>query len=620
MGQKLTERQQVTTSDNNDLIHVVRNNQSYQMKADLIGSTIINESSSGNWVKGGINWSGTGLTYNVWVNECAINSTVYNTLVSSQVTLSDGDATNPRIDKFVIEVNAFASPPTFEIKAVEGTPAASPVEPNINLVNQAEIGFRITAANETTDPVTQLETIYDENTGESAEWDNDSVPSGSNLDYATLPYQGTKSLYVPKVESEVAQWTNDSLLTYNGEDSLVFALRADLSTSAEFQVKLINTSNGFYFLKTLKYSDLNKFGGKTSEVNWQLIQVKLSEFAPNSKSNTQYDSIEITFVKTPILSLDWLHIQSDLEQPSDPNRFTELSDTPNSYSGQAGKSISVKSDETGLEFGDVSGGGTELIDEGNGDGLVTSGRDPSNFGNVGLNAVDLSIGSGASSTRGATGLRAVALGFRAQASGEDSFAWGYDAKATGDYSFATVNSTASGLTSIAMGGTCIASSSRSIAMGFEAVASNSQAVSIGESTTATGQASTSLGVETFARSKGELSAGRYGTDTANRAFNFGNGTSTGARADIMTGLQTGLVTVPQQTIALIDTDIKAVVTKEYGDDNYKLKAYTVGTLPSGTIGDEAYVTDALTPSYLTTAVGGGAVVCKVFFNGANWIT
>jgi len=357
MGQKLTERQQVTTSDNNDLIHVVRNNQSYQMKAELIGSTIINESSSGNWVKGGISWTGTGLTYNVWVNECAINSTVYNTLVSSQVTLSDGDATNPRIDKFVIEVNDFASPPTFEIKAVEGTPAASPVEPSINLVNQAEIGFRITSANETTDPVTQLETIYDENTGESAEWDNDSVPSGANLDYATSPYKGSKCLYVPNVIDSEVRWINDSLLTYNESDSLVFALRANLSTSSRFQIKLINSSNNTYFLRSFKASDLKRFGGSESEVDWQLLQIKLSDFAPSSRSNTQYDSIEIRFIKTPILSLDWLHIQSDLGQPTNPIKFTDLGDTPNNYSGQAGKVATVKSDETGLEFGNASGGG-----------------------------------------------------------------------------------------------------------------------------------------------------------------------------------------------------------------------------------------------------------------------
>jgi hypothetical protein len=52
----------------------------------------------------------------------------------------------------------------------------------------------------------------------------------------------------------------------------------------------------------------------------------------------------------------------------------------------------------------------------------------------------------------------------------------------------------------------------------------------------------------------------------------------------------------------------------------KLAQYTVATLPTGTQGDEAYVTDALTPTYLGVVVGGGAVVCKVFHNGTNWIT
>jgi hypothetical protein len=52
----------------------------------------------------------------------------------------------------------------------------------------------------------------------------------------------------------------------------------------------------------------------------------------------------------------------------------------------------------------------------------------------------------------------------------------------------------------------------------------------------------------------------------------------------------------------------------------KLAQYTVSTLPTGTQGDEAYVTDALTPTYLMPVVGGGAVVCKVFHNGSNWIT
>lgn len=50
-----------------------------------------------------------------------------------------------------------------------------------------------------------------------------------------------------------------------------------------------------------------------------------------------------------------------------------------------------------------------------------------------------------------------------------------------------------------------------------------------------------------------------------------------------------------------------------------LKSYTVATLPTGTQGDTAFVTDALAPTYLTAVVGGGAVVTPVFYDGTNWI-
>lgn len=51
----------------------------------------------------------------------------------------------------------------------------------------------------------------------------------------------------------------------------------------------------------------------------------------------------------------------------------------------------------------------------------------------------------------------------------------------------------------------------------------------------------------------------------------------------------------------------------------RLKGYTVGTLPTGTQGDTAFVTDALTPVSLATVVGGGSAVVKVFYDGTNWI-
>jgi len=50
--------------------------------------------------------------------------------------------------------------------------------------------------------------------------------------------------------------------------------------------------------------------------------------------------------------------------------------------------------------------------------------------------------------------------------------------------------------------------------------------------------------------------------------------------------------------------------------------YTVATLPNASLlgtGTSAFVTDALTPVVLSTVVGGGAAIVRVFSNGTNWI-
>lgn len=47
--------------------------------------------------------------------------------------------------------------------------------------------------------------------------------------------------------------------------------------------------------------------------------------------------------------------------------------------------------------------------------------------------------------------------------------------------------------------------------------------------------------------------------------------------------------------------------------------YTVATLPAGVVGMRAYVTNALTPTYGSAVVGGGAVTIPVFYNGTTWI-
>jgi len=47
-------------------------------------------------------------------------------------------------------------------------------------------------------------------------------------------------------------------------------------------------------------------------------------------------------------------------------------------------------------------------------------------------------------------------------------------------------------------------------------------------------------------------------------------------------------------------------------------AYTVATLPTGTVGHIARVTDASAPSVGSTVAGSGAAFALVVFNGTNW--
>jgi len=47
--------------------------------------------------------------------------------------------------------------------------------------------------------------------------------------------------------------------------------------------------------------------------------------------------------------------------------------------------------------------------------------------------------------------------------------------------------------------------------------------------------------------------------------------------------------------------------------------FTVSTLPTGVVGQRAYVTDASSPTFGATLTGGGAVVIPVFRNATVWV-
>jgi lysophospholipase L1-like esterase len=109
----------------------------------------------------------------------------------------------------------------------------------------------------------------------------------------------------------------------------------------------------------------------------------------------------------------------------------------------------------------------------------------------------------------------------------------------------------------------------------------------------------------------------FGTSTAATTFNIGNNataTATTKALNIGTGGASGSITnitLGSATAGATGTVISNVPVR--------LKGYTVATLPTGVVGNCAYVTDALAPTYNTTVVGGGAVTIKVFYNGTNWV-
>lgn len=96
-------------------------------------------------------------------------------------------------------------------------------------------------------------------------------------------------------------------------------------------------------------------------------------------------------------------------------------------------------------------------------------------------------------------------------------------------------------------------------------------------------------------------------------INSGSATTTDATTLYIKGPPTGTETITNRVTSMWVAD---GVSRFGGVIN--LMGYTVATLPTGQVGDMAYVTDALAPTYGATVVGGGAVVTPVFFDGTNW--
>ena len=265
-------------------------------------------------LKGGvIKVTGSNLTYLCWATSYIVNNVHYSTPVFSTVTLSDGDPTNGRIDVFIVRMTGT----TPSIVVLEGTPSGTPVKPVPDFLTEVEISFSTVLATATTDPNVVTELIYDEATGEPTEWDNTYLMSGGNLSDGTDPYQGSVSLSLPATLNDYVEWTNDALITFMTDATLVFAMRVPSlwKANSRLEVKLINSSSSDYWFFTLNSQNLRDQGFLTTSADWQQVVIGLGQMIPSNRSATQYDRIELTFVNSAITDLDWVNIQEGQTQP-----------------------------------------------------------------------------------------------------------------------------------------------------------------------------------------------------------------------------------------------------------------------------------------------------------------
>lgn len=167
--------------------------------------------------------------------------------------------------------------------------------------------------------------------------------------------------------------------------------------------------------------------------------------------------------------------------------------------------------------------GLEAIDEGNGFGWRLVGNNPDYYGNIGLNAVDLSYNSFDSTVRGATGAYSTAMGRSTEAIGEYAVAMGRSTEAQGNFSFAFGDeSEAQGDYSIAMGVDAFATANNAIAMGNDASATNNYAVALGRDALASGESSFATGNDTEASGSYSTALGRNTTASEPYSTALGN--------------------------------------------------------------------------------------------------
>ena len=294
------------------LIYTTSDNNYWYRSADttrwvLIATTTSNCAGT-QLISGSITWSGSGLVYDATDLDYYILCSRY-FANSTTLTLAVADPTYPRIDKFYADI-------TGAIGVITGTPATNPQEPQVNMLNQIDLGFVYIPAGSTVPAGTTQTVIYNEN----VEWTGTSDVPSVNFDYATNPYIGTVSTYLPNApNSSYVEWQSNGIdYLFSDAQYLKFWVRLNANFTVDplsfldvtFEYTDVTVSqtlavgNGDY---NMDYSLINQ---------WQLVSIPLTGI---TTYGTDFNSVHFVINSAPTsFQLDYVYLLETATIPPAP--------------------------------------------------------------------------------------------------------------------------------------------------------------------------------------------------------------------------------------------------------------------------------------------------------------
>lgn len=263
---------------------------------------------------------------------------------------------------------------------------------------------------------------------------------------------------------------------------------------------------------------------------------------------------------------------------------------------------------TGISItgGDGGSAAIEILDEGNGDGYIVSGSDRTKHGNVGFHSFDFTWSDDDSEPYGALANYTGAFGQYNAITGVAGFGAGYYNRVGGfsSASFGTENYNPDG-------------DNYCMLFGRHNRTIYDYGMMLGLALHTSSAGMTAVGQANIERT---LNDGINQPDAPMFVVGIGSvivgPNSADVRKDGFEVIYNGEVNAVSLTNVIIDAEStgKTVITR-----NYLTRGFIVSGLPSGTVGDRAYVTDANATTFMSTVSGGGSNIVPVFYNGTNWV-